>query len=452
MKLFFDALGCPKALVDAERMCYFLEKGNHTLVSDPEDADAIIVNTCGFIRSAKEENIGIILDYAGMKKRKPGLKLIVTGCLTERYSSELLKSIPEIDNAIGIRDQAKVLEALESSPHAKKLLDSGKFNDTGYVTERSPVFSGYRYAYLKISEGCGRSCAFCSIPSIRGKQRSRLMEDIVREAQFLLDNGTEELILVSEDTVSYGLDLYRAKKLPELLERLSTLDFRWIRIMYLYPDEMVYTVAEFIGSHPNFCRYLDIPLQHASGKILKAMKRSGDAESYLEMIRRLRQIIPDVRIRSSFISGFPGETAADQKILKDFLEKAELDRVGFFEYSREEGTPGHSMKKQVGQKTVKTRIIELAGLQKKISAKKLKKMVGRSIACLFDGTIKRSGNTDYAVCRSEYDAPEIDGAVYVPYNSKEAGPDSFLQVTVEKVKGSHDLIGRIDTDSSRLSR
>jgi ribosomal protein S12 methylthiotransferase len=443
MKLFFDALGCPKALVDAERMCYFLEKGNHTLTGDPEEADAVIVNTCGFTYSAKEENIGVILNYAKMKKRKPSLKLIVTGCLTERYTTQLLKSIPEIDNAIGIRDQSKVLEALEGPHIGKKLLDSGKFNDTGYVTERSLVFSGYRFAYLKISEGCGRSCAFCSIPSIRGKQRSRPMEDIVREAEFLLKNGAEELILVSEDTVSYGLDLYKGKKLIELLEKLSKLDFRWIRVMYLYPEETVYQVAEFIRDHKNFCRYLDIPLQHASGKILKSMKRKGDADTYLKMIARLRETVPGVRIRSSFIVGFPGETAADQKALRDFLTAAQLDRVGFFEYSREEGTPGYSMKKQVGKKTVRARLTELAIIQKKISAKRLKTLAGKKLLCVFDGTIKKIGKTEYAVFRSEYDAPEIDGAVYVPYNSKEGGLDGFCGIIVDKVKGAHDLTGRI---------
>lgn len=442
MKLFFDALGCPKALVDAERMCYFLEKGDHTLTGDPDDADAIIVNTCGFIRSAKEENIDIILQYAELKKKKPSLKLIVSGCLTERYKTEILKAIPEIDNAIGIKDQAKILDALSEKPNHKKLLDAGKFNDTGYVNERSLVFSGLHYAYLKISEGCSRSCAFCSIPSIRGKQRSRPVEDLISEARFLLDNGIQELILISEDTISYGLDLYKKRSLVRLLSELVKLDFRWIRVMYLYPDESVYEVAEFIRAHGKVCNYMDIPLQHASEKIIKLMKRQGSAASYLSMINKLRAINPDMRIRSTFISGFPGETAADHKALMEFLKKAELDRVGFFEYSREEGTPGYSMKKQIPARTVRKRIMELTTLQEKISRKKLKNLAGKELTCISEGSTKKIGKQEYSVFRTEYDAPEIDGAVYVPYNCVDPADEAFSRIKITELKDSHDLMGK----------
>lgn len=441
MKLFFDALGCPKAQVDAERMCYFLDKGGHTLTGDPEDADAIVVNTCGFIRSAKEENIGIILQYAEMKKRKPGLKLIVSGCLTERYKTEILREIPEIDAAIGIRDQSKILEALDAGTGNKKLLDAGKFNDTGYVNERSLVFSGLHYAYLKISEGCNRSCAFCSIPSIRGKQRSRPIEDLVREARFLSDNGARELILISEDTTSYGLDLYRERSLIRLLEELVKLDFRWIRILYLYPDDYVYRVAEFIRDHDNVCDYLDIPFQHASAKILKSMKRDGGAAEYLALIGKLRAINPKMRIRSTFISGFPGETAADHKVLLKFLKDAGLDRVGFFEYSREEGTPSHSMKKQVSFRAARERTGELAEAQEKISRTGLKKLAGRELICTREGSTKIIGGKEYSIFRTEYDAPEIDGLVYVPYNCDDPAEEAFSTVRIVKTKGSHDLMG-----------
>lgn len=428
-------------MVDAERMCFFLEKGKHTLIADPADAEAIIVNTCGFTRSAKEENIDVILRYAVMKKKNPRLKLIVSGCLTERYKDEILKAIPEIDNAIGIKDQAKILDALSAKPDHKKLLDSGEFNDTAYVRERNLVFSGLNYAYLKISEGCGRSCAFCAIPSIRGKQRSRAIEDIVKEARFLLDNGVQELILVSEDTISYGLDLYKKKSLIRLLKELVKLDFRWIRIMYLFPEESVLEVARFIRDHDKICNYMDIPLQHASGKIIKSMKRSGDSKSYLALIEKVRAIHPEIRIRSSFISGFPGETAKDHRALMDFLEKAELDRVGFFEYSREEGTPGYSMKKQVNTKTIRERIGELASLQEKISRKKLKRLVGKTLVCVHDGMVKKTGKNEFSVFRTEYDAPEIDGVVYVPYNGNDRPVEDFTAIRIQKVIQSHDLSG-----------
>jgi len=284
MKIFIDSLGCPKAFVDVERMCYFLLKDEHLLVSSPEEADLVIVNTCGFTEAAKKENIQAILYYADLKKKKPSLKLVVTGCLSERYKEKLLELIPEIDSAIGVKDQSIVGKVIRDQQ--KGFLDCQQFNDTAYTEERTLTFSGLNYAYLKISEGCNRSCSFCVIPSIRGKQRSRKIEDILKEAEKLREEGISELIIISEDTLSYGVDLYGERKIIKLLERLSEFDFPWIRLMYLFPEDYIYEVVDFLSENERFCNYIDLPFQHVSKKILGSMKRKGDFEYYLEMLEK----------------------------------------------------------------------------------------------------------------------------------------------------------------------
>ena len=438
MKIFFDALGCPKALVDAEKMCYLLERDLHVIVSIPEEADEIVINTCGFIDKAKEENIEAILNYAKLKKNKPGLKIVVSGCLTERYKKDLLDAIPEIDGAVGVRDQSKLIDALKWSGRKGSLADEGPYKNEA-IGGRKLYFSGLFYSYLKISEGCSRSCSFCAVPGIRGIGQSRTVEEIVKEASELADAGIRELIIISEDTMSYGIDLYRKFSLNDLLEELLKIGFSWIRLMYLYPDKEVQKVAQYIASDRRLCKYLDMPFQHVSRSILTRMKRAGGYDEYLLLLKRIREICPEIRIRSSFISGYPGETENDHEELKSFLREATLDRVGFFEYSDEESTPAFFEKHKLGSTEKKMRVNDLAAVQEDISIKRLSALAGREIICINDGQVINEGGKEYLLLRSEYDAPDIDGYVRVEIDDPGLMEKDFIRVLVKGPFSEHDL-------------
>ncbi|MGC8770614.1 MAG: 30S ribosomal protein S12 methylthiotransferase RimO [Brevinematia bacterium] len=441
MKIFFDSLGCPKALVDAEKMSYLIEKEGHILVNSTDEAEAIIVNTCGFIETAKKENIEAILNYTELKKEKPFLKIIVSGCLSERYREEILKAIPEIDAAIGVRDFTKIIDAL-SKKDRKKLLDDGEIRNDAFFPERSLNFSGLNYAYLKISEGCNKRCSFCAIPAIRGKQRSRTIENIIEEAEFLLSNGIREVILIAEDTSSYGIDIYGERKLTDLLKRLNSMEFDWIRVMYLYPDESLLSTVETISSLSKVCKYIDIPLQHVNNDVLRSMNREGSLEDYLLLIEKIRKINPDMVIRSSFIVGYPLETETAFNELKFFLKEAKLNRVGFFEFSREEGTQSYKIKPLFKKGVIKERLKEITQLQSEISRQLLRKYVGRKLKCIFEGSISE-GDGETLLFRTEYDAPEIDGVVKVFNTDERIIENSFEKIEIidsEEV----DLIGKLN--------
>ncbi|URA09388.1 30S ribosomal protein S12 methylthiotransferase RimO [Thermospira aquatica] len=437
-KVFLDALGCPKALVDAERMAYFLGTQSYTMVTTPEEADIIIVNTCGFIEEAKKESIETLLGYAELKKNNPDLEIVATGCLTERYKEKLLSLIPEIDHATGVKDPSLVLKTLSQSSYT----DQTNYSDIRWKTERVLQFSGMAYAYLKISEGCNRQCGFCVIPSIRGSQRSRPIEDIVEEAYFLRDQGIEELILIAEDTSSYGLDLYKERSLTKLLPELTKIGFPWIRIMYLYPEPEVLRIVQMMKDLPGIVPYIDIPLQHASPHILESMKRGGSDGEFLTYIENIRNILPDISIRSTFILGYPGERDEDVEILARFLQKAELDRVGFFAYSDEEESYAHSLKPKIPKKKIKERIAYVANIQKSISEKRLSRFIGKTLTCINDGESRLVKGKPYRFLRTPYDAPEIDGGVYVPDNEN-LDTQVFHTVKIESVTSSYDLKGRI---------
>ncbi len=440
MKVFFDALGCPKALVDAEKMCYELERNSHSIVPVPEEAEAIVINTCGFIDSAKQENIDTILAYAGLKKENRFLKIIVAGCLSERYREDLLKAIPEIDNAIGVRDPSKIIEALNAPSHQGRLLDEGSYNEES-IGGRSLYFSGLNYSYLKISEGCSRSCSFCAIPAIRGTLRSRKIGSIIEEAALLSGSGVRELIIISEDTISYGIDLYKKHALADLLKELLMLDFSWIRIMYLFPEPEILKVAEFISKEKRICNYIDMPLQHASGSVLSRMKRNGNSEAYLKLIKRLRTINPELRMRSSFITGYPGENEKEHDELKVFLGNAGLERVGFFEYSDEDDTASKMEGPKVREKDRKRRLGELVKIQERVSREKLLGMVNSELICINDGITVREKGRDYLLVRSEYDAPEIDGYIRIETNGPDMIDKDFIKVRISGVLEGHDLTG-----------
>lgn len=443
MKVFIDTLGCPKALIDAEKYTALIAGAGHEIVFYPEDADAVLVNTCGFIRTAKEESIDTILEYAAYKKKRPDMKLIVSGCLTERYESEISSEIPEIDAQIGVRDPLKVLAALEA-PGTKSNLDRGDYLDIAVPRGRLYQFSGFMTSYLKIAEGCKRQCAFCAIPGIRGIQRSRTADDIVEEAKQLVDDGFREIVLVSEDTVSYGTDLTGRKMLIPLVERLLKLDLGWLRVMYLFPDETAVELASLMRSEPKLCSYVDLPLQHASPRVLRAMNRPGDAGEYADLIDRLRFACPDIALRTSFMLGFPGETDEDYKILEDFITAMKFDRVGFFDYSDEEGTPAYALQPKVSDGIAKERRESLEDLQTGLSRERLSRLVGEHLVCLNEGLFNESDSGVTAVMRTQFDAPEIDGVVNVEMGKVD--PDSlndlaFAKVRIDAVWGNHDLRG-----------
>ena len=434
MKFFFDALGCPKALVDAEKMIARLIEDGHEQVFLPEEADAVVVNTCGFIESAKQESVDTILEYAELKKQKK-LRLIVTGCLSERYAGELSNSIPEIDSMLGVRNPALISKTFSDS-ETQDILDRGEYKDLS-LSDRSLSFSGINTAYLKISEGCNRACAFCAIPGIRGAQRCRTLEDILNEARFLQENGIGELIVIGEDVTAYrGLS---GENLIDVLDALNKLDFHWIRLMYLFPGDFMNEIIDYMAAHPKICSYIDIPLQHASAEILKAMNRQGNAESYLEMINTARGKIPDIAIRSTFIVGFPGESESDVEILADFLKKARLDRVGFFAYSDEEGTPAYDMMPKIKKHEIENRIVYLSEIQAEISRKNLSKRTGRVEECVNDGIVAKENGVAYHLLRSRSEAPEVDGVIKVPTDQR---PDfQFTDVKITAVSEEHDLEG-----------
>ncbi len=414
------------------------------LTFSTEDADVIVVNTCGFIESAKEESIDAILQYASIKDNRPDLKIVVAGCLSERYREELLRSVPEIDSAIGVRDPKKIVDAVLLSVKTGNLLDEGEYADFSSETQRELVFSGLYYAYLKISEGCDRNCAFCAIPSIRGKERSRPVEDILSEAQFLLDSGVRELILVGEDITSYGRELYGKKAIVDLIKRLADLDFKWIRLLYLFPDDIIYEIASLLKERDNLCNYIDIPLQHASGRVLRRMNRPGGMDEYINIIDRLRDINPDIAIRSAFIVGFPGETDEDFGELKEFLTRTRLNRAGFFAYSDEENTSAYGLDGKLNKRIINARLKEISALQESISRETISSYIGKTLVCINDGiAVGRDGDKGREiVLRSEYDAPEIDGAVYADFYGDIEDID-FVKVKINGVRNNYDLQGEI---------
>lgn len=412
MKIFFDALGCPKALVDAEKMCAVLfEEEGHDLVFTPEEAEVIIVNTCGFIDTAKEESINTILNHAELKKANPHLILAVSGCMVARYHEELKKEIPEIDAFIGVKNPLKIKEIFIKKNN-KAVLDQGEFKDTEQ-SKRSLLFSGFKHAWIKIGEGCNRACAFCAIPMMRGLQRSRVEQDIIDEAKILLEQGIRELIVITQDPVNYGIDLNNNRNLISLLQKLEPLGFDWIRVQYLFPDPLLVELSALYQESPVFCNYIDVPLQHVSGKILQGMNRQGDLDSMIKMVEDIKNANPDIALRSSFIAGFPNETQDDVHQVSEFLKIVKADRVGFFTYSREEGTKAFELPNQIPQHIAQERVAQWANIQRQISKERLTRLIGKNIPCIGEGVSETLDDACVMIMRTQYDAPEVDGIVRV---------------------------------------
>jgi ribosomal protein S12 methylthiotransferase len=444
------SLGCPKNLVDSEEMLGALvETGQAEIVGDTSGADVIVVNTCGFIESAKQESIDAILEAIGRKQRGEISRVIVSGCLAQRYAAELSAEIPEVDAYLGIQSSSQVADVVFGVSPARRLAGLGlpmagqpARNLVAPITEKYPLIPPTRVratapwtAYLKISEGCDHACTFCSIPSFRGKHRSKPMERVLEEAKRLVDSGACELNLIAQDTTAYGMDLYQELALSRLLESLGKIEgLRWVRLLYCYPTMMTDRLIKTMAETPNVAHYVDIPLQHGDDTMLKRMKRGGSVASYLRLFERLRSAMPDMTIRTTFMTGFPGEDAEAHANLKAFIQESQFDRLGVFEYSPEEGTPGFDLTPRVSKRVAAQRRNEIMALQQPISLAINKALVGREIDVLIEG---RRGE-DTLIARSWRDAPEIDGSVFVQEGAS-AAPGDWLRVRVTDAK-PYDLI------------
>ena len=411
MKVLLISLGCDKNLVDSEVMLGLLNKAGHQLTNDETEADVVVVNTCAFISDAKEESINTIIEMGELKKTGKLKKLIVAGCLSQRYKDEIMKELPEIDVIIGATNYDKIVEAIGTDEES--IIDD--INYTPRPIAERIVTTNASMAYFKIAEGCNKLCTYCIIPHIRGRYRSMPMDSLIASAEKLASDGIKELVLVAQETTLYGVDLYGEKKLPELLTKLSEIEgIEWIRLLYCYPEEITDELIEVMATNPKICHYVDIPIQHSENAILKRMGRRTSREDIVELVGRLRTAMPDIAIRTTLISGFPGETQELHDGLVDFVDECEFDRLGVFTYSPEEGTPAAEYEDQVdGELAVKWRD-EIMELQQEISYEKNQQMIGSTQKVLIEGYLV---DDDVYVGRTYRDAPGVDGIVFVsaPY-------------------------------------
>lgn len=433
------SLGCAKNRVDAEILLYNLKDAGYNIVSSVSLADVVIVNTCGFIDDAKKESIDEILSVAELKNRGLIKAIIVTGCLAERYKNEVLKEIPEVDAVIGIGANNNIADVVDKAIMGVKTEDFPNkllLPLNGKRIQTTPKY----YAYLKVADGCDNRCTYCAIPLIRGKFRSRRMEDILSEAEYLAKNGVKELLVIAQDTTRYGEDIYGKLKLPELLKKLCKIDgIKWIRILYCYPDRITDELIDVISKEEKILNYIDIPLQHCNKRILRLMNRNGDKESLTNLLKKIRQKIPDVILRTTFICGFPGETDEEFNELAEFSKEIKFERMGCFMYSQEEGTPASYMDNQVDNEVKFRRQEILMEEQMRIMEENSIKMLGKTITVLFEGYDDES-NLYFG--RSVADSPDIDGRVYFDILDKDVKEGEFLNIKINKFDNC-DLIGEI---------
>ncbi len=439
MKILFVSLGCDKNLVDSEMMMGLLRAKGYEFTDDEAEADIAVINTCGFITSAKEESIETILSVA--EHKKDGLKaLIVTGCLAERYKSEILKELPEIDAIVGTAAFDKICDVIEAALAKRSRSEFRDINSLCRPDTDRVITTGGHYSYLKIAEGCDKRCTYCSIPLFKGSYRSVPMDKLLEEAVYLAANGVKELILVAQETTLYGVDLYGRKMLPELLQRLCKIEgFRWIRLLYCYPEEITGELIDTIKNEPKICHYLDIPIQHASDSVLRRMGRRTDNAGLRDIIARLRKEIPDIALRTTLITGFPGESDEDHAILMDFVDEMEFDRLGVFTYSPEEDTPAADMEGQVDEEIKLARRDELMELQQEVSYEKSQGLIGRRLEVMIEG---KAADEDVYVGRTYMDAPGVDGYIFIN-SGEELMSGDFAYVKVTKAL-EYDLIGELD--------
>lgn len=434
MKINIITLGCSKNIVDSEHIAGHLRKAGFDLYFDRtrNDCDIVIVNTCGFIGDAKEESINVLLEQIAVKKRsRKQRRLIAVGCLIQRYEKELRQELPEIDAFYGVHQWGELVRSLSAEYH--DTLEAERMQSTPR-----------HYAYLKISEGCNRTCSYCAIPLIRGKHVSRPMEDILDEAKRMVADGVKEIIVIAQDTTYYGLDLYHRRALGELLNRLATESKApWIRLHYTYPSSFPEDAIDAIARHPNICNYIDIPLQHINSRILSSMQRGIDREGTLELLAKFRAKLPDAAIRTTLIVGYPGETEAEFEELKDFVRTARFDRMGCFAYSPEEGTPAQCLGDPVPDDEKQRRVGELMALQEQISLEKNQARIGNIYQCIIDRC-----EGDYLVSRTQYDSPEVDDEVLIPTETlspsqlNALSPGDFIDIRITDAT-EHDLLGKL---------
>jgi ribosomal protein S12 methylthiotransferase len=419
-KIYIESLGCPKNEVDGESMASLLCEEGYEMTEDKEKADILILNTCGFIDSAKEESINEIFNLICCKNKDKGKKIIVSGCLAQRYPKELWKNIPEIDGLLGVGDIFKINKLCSSLLNGKRLsLVSIPENNNG-KTKIKRKTQNRPYAYIKIADGCDNLCSYCAIPNIRGKFRSRRIEDILEEAQELVGSGVKEINLVAQDTTLYGADIYAEKKLPRLLPLLSEIPkLKWIRLLYTHPAHFSDELIEVVASNPKVCKYLDLPLQHISDDILAQMNRKVTRRDVEQLILNLREKIPDIALRTTFIVGFPGERKKHFEELLEFVETARFDKLGAFPYSPEEETPAYNFKGQLSSKLKHQRLDQLMLAQQEIAFEKNQAKIGKILTVLIDAKSKEDNG--YFLGRSQGEAPEVDGVILVKGDSLKIG-------------------------------
>ena len=439
MNILFISLGCDKNLVDSEVMLGLLDKKGYQIVDSEEDADIIVVNTCCFIHDAKEESIQTILEMAEYKKEGKLKALIVTGCLAQRYQQEIIDEIPEVDAVLGTTSYDHIVEAVQEALAGNGHVVLEDVDALPDVKEKRLVTTGGHYAYMKIAEGCDKHCTYCIIPKLRGNYRSVPMEKLLAEAKDLADQGVKELILVAQETTVYGKDLYGEKSLHKLLRELCKISgIQWIRILYCYPEEIYDELIQTIKEENKVCHYLDLPIQHASDAVLKRMGRRTSKAQLVEIIEKLRKEIPDISLRTTLITGFPGETQEQHEELKDFVDEMEFDRLGVFTYSPEEDTPAATMTEQIPEEVKEDRQAELMELQQEIAFDLAEDMVGREVLVMIEGKV---ADENAYVGRTYKDAPNVDGLIFINTDEELMSGD-FARVRVTGAL-EYDLIGEL---------
>lgn len=442
MKILFISLGCDKNLVDSEVMLGLLASRGYEMIDDEQEADIIVVNTCCFIHDAKQESVDNILEMAEYKKTGKLKALIVTGCLAERYRQEIIDEIPEVDAVLGTTAYDKILDAVDEALEGKHFLEMEDLQALPVVDTKRQITTGGHFAYMKIAEGCNKHCTYCIIPKIRGTYRSVPMEQLIKEAEELAAQGVKELILVAQETTLYGKDLYGEKSLHKLLKELCKVSgIQWIRILYCYPEEITDELIQVIKEEPKICHYLDLPIQHANDEILKRMGRRTSKQELVDIVTKLRKEIPDICLRTTLITGFPGETEEQHQELVEFVDEMEFDRLGVFTYSPEEDTPAATMPDQIEEEVKFERQAELMELQQEVAFDTAEKMIGREMLVMIEGKI---ADEPAYVGRTYRDAPKVDGLIFVETGELLMSGD-FAKVTVTGAE-EYDLIGGLTNE------
>ena len=442
MNLLFISLGCDKNLVDSEVMLGLVDEKGYKIVDSEEDADVIVINTCCFIHDAKEESIQTLLEMAEYKKEGRLKALIVTGCLAQRYQKEIMEEIPEVDAVLGTTSYHKIVETIEEALAGNGHLELDDIDALPLVDTKRLVTTGGHFAYLKIAEGCDKHCTYCIIPKLRGSYRSVPMERLIKEAQDLAEQGVKELILVAQETTIYGKDLYGEKSLHRLLRELCKVKgIRWIRVLYCYPEEIDDNLIQVMKEEKKICHYLDLPIQHASDDILKRMGRRTSKKQLTEIVEKLRREIPDIALRTTLITGFPGETKEQHEELMDFVDEMEFDRLGVFTYSPEEDTPAAAMDGQIDEEVKEDRQAELMELQQEIVFDAAEEMVGKEVLVMIEGKV---ADENAYVGRTYKDAPNVDGLIFIN-TARELISGDFAWVTVTGA-AEYDLIGELSDE------